>query len=82
MSSDCLYRIDSKAMLSLALFFTSAVLILSELRPAFALPTDNTALLARTTVPADTVDKYTVKVVHLARISCGNLLMSASVLPG
>ena len=54
-------RIQSDAMLSLSMLSAAVVLILSGLRPAFALPTDNAALLPRT-VPADTIDKYTVAV--------------------
>jgi hypothetical protein len=49
-------------MFSLSILSTVAVLILSQVRPALALPTDNVALQPRQTVPADTIDKYTVAV--------------------
>ena len=75
-------RIQSDAMLSLSMLSAAVVLILSGLRPAFALPTDNAALLPRT-VPADTIDKYTVAV-SVSNRKCYQKVCSrhAIVLPG
>ena len=75
-------RIQSDAMLSLSMLSAAVVLILSGLTPAFALPTDNAALLPRT-VPADTIDKYTVAV-SVSNRKCYQKVCSrhAIVLPG